>query len=396
MRPRRNRAGCSNCACAAGRGKTFTTLGLQAAGEWGFRGGVNEHYVALGQTTIQTRLADPHAGLSGSDIVRLTLQRCSCARQAVDCVTDLVTRHGQGDGGRDHAFLIADAGEAYVVETAGPHWAVQEIGAVRAVSDICLLRQDWDRLSHGLCDLAVDRKWWPLNGSKLDFAGVVAPEAGDHAAALRRWGQATLFLEQQSGRIDMGYLRWLLGNHSESAVDSKALNAYAMERSLCRYPVDDSGPATAASLVVEMTSPELAALAWCAFGPPGLSVYFPVFLDAELPPALTAASPATGCEMWQRLKQLSVQRDDASWREALRQELTALQAHFDQQTKEALTEAAAMKKEGDTALQRLLGTFMQANIERFEEFWSTQVEPRPPAGSVRSSVMVAESVEIAS
>ena len=168
--------------------QTFTVLGVHSPDVWGFLGGVNEHGVCVGQTTIRTQLAEPQAILTGCDLVRLALERGISARQAVDCLMDLVTRHGQGDNGADHVFLVADGHEAFVLETAGSHWALQVVGAVRAVSEVCLLRQDWDRLSRGLADIAISTKWWPDDGSKLNFAGVVAPNSTDHAAALRRWG----------------------------------------------------------------------------------------------------------------------------------------------------------------------------------------------------------------
>jgi secernin len=363
--------------------QTCTVLGLQAAGAWGFLGGVNEHHVAIGQTTMHTRLAATEPSLTGCELVRLALERCHCARQAVDCITDLVTRHGQGEKGSDHAFLIADSSEAFVVETAGAHWAVQHIAEVRAISEVCLLRQDWDRISRGLADVAIGREWWPHDGSKVDFAGVVAPDSGDHAAALRRWGQATLLLEQQSGRLDADYVRRILCDHSDSAVDAEALNVFAMERSLCRFPLHLDSPATAASLCVEMKAPEYPPLVWCAFGPPGLSVYFPIFLDGELPLAFQAAPPDGDCELWRLLMHLTRKHRDSERKVAVREALAALQARFDLQTKEMLSEAVVLKKQGDgDSMQRLLGSFMQANVERFEEFWAWQIEPRTePAGA---------------
>ena len=255
--------------------QTYTVLGLQAAGGWGFLGGVNEHHVAAGQTILHTRLAATQPALTGCELVRLALERCQCARQAVDCVTDLVTRHGQGENGNDHAFLLADASEAFVVETAGAHWAVQRIGAVRAVSEVCLLRQDWDRISRGLADVAISHEWWPHDGSKVDFAGVVAPDSSNYAAALRRWGQATLLLEQQSGRIDADFVRRILCDHSDSAVDAEALNVFAVERSLCRFPLHLDSAATAASLYVEIKSPEHPSLAWWRVWSAGPERVFP-------------------------------------------------------------------------------------------------------------------------
>jgi hypothetical protein len=365
--------------------QTFATLGIQAAGEWGLLGGINGQRLATGHTTTRTRLAAARPGLTGGELVRLVLERCHGARQAVDCLTDLVTRHGQGDDGDDHAFLLADPAEAYVVETAGEHWAVQEVREVRAVSELCLLRQDWDRISRGLADVAIGREWWPGDGSKLDFAGVVAPDAGSRVAALRRWGRATLLLEQLSGRLDADAVCRLLADHNESVVDAKPLNAFAMARSLCRYPLDGDGPVTAASLVAELAPAEGPVLAWCAFGPPGAGVYFPVFLDCDLPPAFQEEAPGAGCVMWRRVMRLAAERGEADQVAATRDALTGLQARYDHYAREMVAEAAALKKQGDEkGVQLLLGSFMQANVERFEDFWAAHtkasaVRPRPAA-----------------
>src|SRR6266852_4485967 len=91
---------------------------------------------------------------TGGDLVRLALERSHSARQAVDLLGELIERHGQSSppgncypAGGDNGFLIADGAEAFAVETAGHHWVYQEIKEVRAVSNVCLIRQDWDRIS---------------------------------------------------------------------------------------------------------------------------------------------------------------------------------------------------------------------------------------------------------
>ena len=212
---------------------------------------------------------------------------------------------------------------------------------------------------------------------------MVAPDAD--RGALRRWGHATLVLEQYSGRLDAGGVRRLLCDHDGAAAPP---DAFAAERSMCRYPLDADGPATAASLVAELRGPDQPALAWCAFGPPGLSVYFPVFLDGDLPPALRAAPSEQGCGPWRRLMRLASDRGGADQQAATREALAALQARFDHDAQEVLAEAAGLKRLADVVgLRLLLGSFMQACVERFEEFWSAQVEaraarPRPAAAAV--------------
>src|SRR6185295_8582137 len=111
---------------------------------------------------------------------------------AVELLGDLILRHGQGladeDGeGRDTAFLLADASEAFLLASCGGHWAEQEVRQVRAVSGVCHLRQDWDRVSRGLADLVISRGWWPEDGSKIDFEGTVSEGGPPSSAGLRRW-----------------------------------------------------------------------------------------------------------------------------------------------------------------------------------------------------------------
>src|SRR5262249_31431701 len=145
------------------------------------------------------------------------------ARQAVELLTDLVCRHGQApceaDDAAGSALLIADGTEAFVLAACGRHWALQAVGGVRALGEVCHVRQDWDRISRGLADLAIARGWWPGDGSKLDFGGAVCLEGPGTAASFRRWGQSTLKLEQQSGQIDVAFVRRLLADHSLGRAD---------------------------------------------------------------------------------------------------------------------------------------------------------------------------------
>ncbi len=394
--------------------QTWTVLGSGPAGSWGLQHGLNEHGVAVGLTRIRTRLCQETPGLEGGELVRLALERSASARQAVDQVTDLVSRHGQGvsDGGPaegksggDSGFLVADGREAYVVETCGRHWAVQEVGQVRAVSDVCHLRQDWDRISPGLASLAISRGWWNEDGSKLDFAGALAPGAGDDAAALHRWGRATLLLEQSNGQIDAPLLRRLLGDHYDSSVrhdlphEAPGPRGQRLtgrgdrgrtgprEESLCRHGGEEPGAVwTAASLIAQLgRDPEHPPLAWWAFGPPCAGVYFPVVFEGELPRAFSAdAGNPGGMSVWQRVASLHDRWNRDAWQAAVgRKVLADLQGRFDRATREYLAEAVVLRRQGDAvALHRLAGSFLEHNLERFEETWREIVEgpgarPRP-------------------
>src|SRR5262245_24310190 len=63
--------------------QTWTVLGLQLEDGWGYLHGVNEHGVVAGVTSWDTAVESTAPGLTGTDLVRLALERAHSARQAV-------------------------------------------------------------------------------------------------------------------------------------------------------------------------------------------------------------------------------------------------------------------------------------------------------------------------
>lgn len=134
----------THVAVAPAPGPTLGVLGSRPWWMWGFEHGVNEAGVAAGNDTIYTTL-DPRPappGLPGMDLVRLALERATTAEAAVAVVVELLERHGQGGTGHHGAhrpywssFLLADPGDAWVVETSGTTWEAERVEATRAISN---------------------------------------------------------------------------------------------------------------------------------------------------------------------------------------------------------------------------------------------------------------------
>lgn len=125
-------------------GRTLGVLASRPAWMWGLEHGVNEAGVAVGNEAVFTTL-DPHRfppRLIGMDLVRLALERADTAAGAVGLIVDLLERYGQGGSGYEgtddpywSSFLVADAADAWVVETSGTQAATEHVTRTRAISN---------------------------------------------------------------------------------------------------------------------------------------------------------------------------------------------------------------------------------------------------------------------
>src|SRR5512139_3333460 len=80
--------------------ETAAVVGSQPHWLWGFEHGVNEHRVAIGNEMVFAKEALGSTGLLGMDLVRLGLERGRDADQALDVITGLIERYGQGGSGQ--------------------------------------------------------------------------------------------------------------------------------------------------------------------------------------------------------------------------------------------------------------------------------------------------------
>lgn len=150
----------------------------QPAWLWGAEMGVNEHGLVIGNEAVFTRVVDrAGSALLGMDILRLALERTCTARAAIQCIDNLLREYGQGGpaGYRDKnfrydsSFIIADPGEAWILETAGRHWVARRVDGLDAISNALCITDDFELHSQGLHEYA--RKHTQYRGSgELNFA----------------------------------------------------------------------------------------------------------------------------------------------------------------------------------------------------------------------------------
>ena len=82
-------------------------------------GNINEHQVAIGETTFGGRkeLAKPNGILDYGSLMYIALERARTAREAVAVITGLVAEHGYASTGE--SFSISDPTEAWLLELIG-------------------------------------------------------------------------------------------------------------------------------------------------------------------------------------------------------------------------------------------------------------------------------------
>ena len=199
--------------------ETFAVLLSQPIWMWGAEMGVNENGVVIGNEAVWTRAPLGPPALLGMDLVRLGLERGATARQALEVITTLLKAHGQGGPCAEgdpslqyhNSFLIADVGEAWVLETAERDWAAQRVtNGVRNISNQLSIRRDVTLGSAGRGDHARDADR-PDAENSPDFAATFG--LGDPDARPLREARGGRLLSAGRGRITPKFMMEILRDH---------------------------------------------------------------------------------------------------------------------------------------------------------------------------------------
>lgn len=119
--------------------ETYAVLLSRPKWMWGAEIGSNEFGVTIGNEAVFTKKTVPKLGVTGMDLLRLALERSRTAKQAVEVITGLLETYPQGGVCSKintsfryfSSYLIADAHEAYVLETCADSWEVEKVSAGR-------------------------------------------------------------------------------------------------------------------------------------------------------------------------------------------------------------------------------------------------------------------------
>jgi dipeptidase len=292
--------------------RTHTVLGSRPWWLWGFEHGVNAAGVAIGNEAIYTKDEVPDGGLLGMDLVRLGLERGGSAREALATVIELLERYGQGGsgiyrggtaGGYHNSYIIADAREAYVLETSARHWVYRQVETGAAIGNLVTIEDDWDDASDGIDAYARERGWWwGPPGRRLDFRAAFE-DVSLRGQTQDRYAASCRYLATHDSPASLRGVMRHLRDHFESGTVHDP--DPSRPRSICVHPGRSAG-ATAASVVVELTPDDLPPVAWCSMSTPCTGVFLPVEVGQSLPASLTIGGDAQEDQsLWWSMRRLA-------------------------------------------------------------------------------------------
>jgi len=322
-------------------GATWRHVGSRPYWCWGYEHGFNEHQVVIGNEALPSRLEEAQQGkLVGMEVLRLGLERGRTAAQAVEVMTDVISRYGQGkfanDAGvrtYDNGYIVADPHAAYVLETAGHEWAVQEVEGTCGISNVYSLESDWTALSPRAEDVA-SAAGWTRDGGKFNFADAFTGNSRSEGSGVMRRRRSCALLRQRRGTIETSTMMALLGDHGDGENPHEPLQTQiSTSTSICVHGnIDGTGGNTAASLVADLCADgSRLPVYWCSMYSPCLGVFMPLFCEGNVPEVLGVggerSSAASPWWLFHRLSQL-VRRAPAERVAPVRARWAQLQGEF--------------------------------------------------------------------
>ncbi|XP_035532060.1 secernin-3 isoform X1 [Morone saxatilis] len=190
---------------------TYAVVLSRPAWLWGAEMGANEHQVCIGNEAVWGReSADGDEALLGMDLVRLGLERADTAEKAVDVITELLGKYGQGGSCMEdecgftyhNSFLISDRTEAWLLETSGKYWAAERVAdGYRNISNQYGITTKIDKEHPEMREYARSKGWWD-GETQFNFATVYSfLTTARIEAAGNRYCEGKKLLEKSNGHI---------------------------------------------------------------------------------------------------------------------------------------------------------------------------------------------------
>ena len=371
--------------------ETFATIGSSPYWCGGYEEGINEFGVAIGNEGISTKVlvrdlaaaakgAAPDAGPTGMDLLRLGLERGRTAREALGVISSLVETHGQfgsglptmnaADGAYHNSYIIADAQEAWILETAGHQWVARRVESGSAsISNTPSIGAEWDLSSPDLITHAVAEGWWEEDApGRFDFTRAYGDDGprglNQRAMSLPRAACSDGLLRERHGDVDPRWMMRIARDESSAP------------------PINLDKTASSCVAVLPGAADGLPVFWWCP-AVPGDSCYVPFFVQAGgLPEIVSAAGmrgsavrPPSGVEpdesspdsywwIFRDLHELAA-HGAVDRTSEVREAFDALEQDFASELPEVIERAVALRNaDRPEEAARILGTYTESCLGR--------------------------------
>ncbi len=254
---------------------------------WGAEIGANDQGVVIGNEAVFSKLIQRKGeALLGMDLLRLALERGKTAALALEVITDLLEEHGQGGpaGFReksfryDNSFVIADANEAWILETAGRWWAAKKVETFGAISNLYSIRSDYDLARMGLEDFAKREGFHSYQG-EFDFARSFDSRFMTFMGKARFRQQLSLQCLSNLATADTASLQGLAVNLRSHQAEDDGFAAHS-NGDVCMHGGGLTRPSqTTGSMIARLKAGEQSQIMVTGTSAPCLSLFKPVDFD---------------------------------------------------------------------------------------------------------------------
>ena len=269
--------------------KTHAVLLSKPFWMWGAEMGINEHGLVIGNEAVFSKVPpNKEPALLGMDLLRLALERAVTPREAVQVIVDLLEQYGQGGNCASHgetmyyhnSFLLANADDAWVLETVDKQWAARQLKNSYSISNCLTLESHFDIASPNLVQLALQKGYAKSTGD-FDYARDMSDSIyTTFGKGRERCSTTKSILDAQSGKVTLDSVTGILRHHGTEPFDPHAGSILVVD--VCMHagfgPIRGSQSTASMVAYLDGKTPLILATGTSA---PCTGIFKPMWLDAS-------------------------------------------------------------------------------------------------------------------
>ncbi len=345
---------------------------------WGAEMGANEHGVVIGNEAVFTKvkIKKKNNGLTGMDLLRLALERSKTAEEAVTCITSLLKKYGQDACGGykkksfyyHNSFIIADAQQAWVLETAGREWAAEKVKDIRSISNKLSIDKA-DRVSNTATSFAQQKGWWK-GDREFSFQKTYSDWFYTRMSRAAARQTCTMALSMKNaGALTAWHCMQTLQTHNLE--DKLFKPSKANTASVCMHATSILNPSnTTGSMVAEVRSHAPATLWLTGTSNPCLSVYIPFYVNTLALHDFVQPTSRPDESLWWKAERLHhwISKDYQKRKALIEGERAALQQEFVEREQQLFQSSPSLEELENFSVSCL------ATVQQIIERWSLYIK----------------------